>query len=605
MTTGAHIFLAHAREDKPQVRKLYAGLKARGLDPWLDEVDLVPGQIWKEEIPKAIRQAGVFLACLSSRSVGKVGYVQNEFRLALSAFAERPPGSIYFIPVRLDDCSVPDLQIPDRGLSLQDIHWVDLWQEGGFDRLVTAIERSVQASRERAAGHPAMLTVSEPQSPAAAVTVLASQFQPDPTQQSPNDRRAALEDTKPWWTLTATQAWVMTRDPSLVAKLCSRLSGVDTGATLLECASRGKGVRESREELVRALAAGEVTAHGDSRDGRGLGPIPAVEWSRLKFGYETGPDRAGPHGEIVLHRTEVVQHWPPKARDVLLAPGTVFRDLDATWCPQMLVIPAGSFVMGSPNEEEERDSAEGPQHRVTFASAFALGRFPVTFEEYEHFRIRAKQELPDEGWGRGQRPAINVSWEDARAYCAWLSEQAAQPYRLPSEAEWEYACRAETTTPFWTGATIGTDQANYDGKYTYGSGRRGEYRRQTTPVDTFEENPWGLHDMHGNVWEWCEDCWSGNYHGAPQDGSASLQGNCSLRVLRGGSWLRRSEDSALRQSQQTRPRRPELYSWLSGLQDAYPLNLHFFTIGVWCGALGGRCGEWWRFASSATCRSSD
>jgi hypothetical protein len=109
------IFLAHAREDKLQVSKLYADLKARGLDPWLDEVDLVPGQIWKVEIPKAIRDASVFLACLSSRSVRKVGYVQNEFRLALSAFGERPPGSIYLVPVRLDDCEVPDLQVPRPG----------------------------------------------------------------------------------------------------------------------------------------------------------------------------------------------------------------------------------------------------------------------------------------------------------------------------------------------------------------------------------------------------------------------------------------------------------------------------------------------------------
>jgi hypothetical protein len=143
MTTVRRIFLAHAREDKSQVRKLYADLKSRGLDPWLDEIDLMPGQIWKDEIPKAIRGAAVFLACLSSRSVDKVGYVQNEFRLALSAFGERPPGSIYLIPVRLDDCNVPDLQIADRGLSLKDIHWVDLWQEGGLDRLVTSIGRTL------------------------------------------------------------------------------------------------------------------------------------------------------------------------------------------------------------------------------------------------------------------------------------------------------------------------------------------------------------------------------------------------------------------------------------------------------------------------------
>jgi hypothetical protein len=140
---AAKIFLAHAREDKAQVRKLYADLAARGLDPWLDEEDLVPGQIWKVEIPKAIRQAGVFLACLSSRSVGKVGYVQNEFRLALSAFGGRPAGTIFLIPVRLDECDVPDLQVPDLGLSLRDIHWVDLWQEDGLDRLVRSIEKAL------------------------------------------------------------------------------------------------------------------------------------------------------------------------------------------------------------------------------------------------------------------------------------------------------------------------------------------------------------------------------------------------------------------------------------------------------------------------------
>jgi formylglycine-generating enzyme required for sulfatase activity len=131
---------------------------------------------------------------------------------------------------------------------------------------------------------------------------------------------------------------------------------------------------------------------------------------------------------------------------------------------------------------------------------------------------------------------INVSWEDATAFCEWLSRQTGRAYRLPSEAEWEFACRAGTTTPFWTGATISTEQANYDGNYTYGSGAKGGYREQTTPVDAFPVNPWGLHDMHGNIWEWCEDCWHERYTGAPKDGSAWLQRNCSLRVVRGGSW---------------------------------------------------------------------
>lgn len=139
MAMRARIFLAHAHEDKPQVRKLYADLKARGFDPWFDVEDLLPGQFWKQEIPKAIRNAVAFIACLSSRSVAKVGYVQNEFRLALSALAERPPDSVYLLPVRLDDCRVPDIAMPDRGLSFGDLHWVDLWENGGLERIIMAL----------------------------------------------------------------------------------------------------------------------------------------------------------------------------------------------------------------------------------------------------------------------------------------------------------------------------------------------------------------------------------------------------------------------------------------------------------------------------------
>jgi formylglycine-generating enzyme required for sulfatase activity len=217
--------------------------------------------------------------------------------------------------------------------------------------------------------------------------------------------------------------------------------------------------------------------------------------------------------------------------------GTVFRDIEAPWCPELVVIPAGSFVMGSPHDEKGRDSDEEPQHRVTFASGFALGRYPVTFAEYDRFCMEiGREQPPDQGWGRGRRPVINVAWDDARAYCAWLSQQTGQPYRLPSEAEWEYACRAGTTTPFWTGATIGAAEANYDGGYAYGSGDVGEYRERTTPVDAFAMNPWGVYDLHGNVWEWCEDCWNERYDGAPTDGSPWLDGDCSLRAVRGGSW---------------------------------------------------------------------
>ena len=131
-----------------------------------------------------------------------------------------------------------------------------------------------------------------------------------------------------------------------------------------------------------------------------------------------------------------------------------------------------------------------------------------------------------------------VNWEDARAYVNWLSRETGKPYRLLSEAEWEYSARAGTTGPFHFGATISTDQANYDGNYIYGSGREGVYRKKTVPVGSFPANGFGLHAVHGNVWEWVEDCWHASYRGAPSDGSVWVTGgDCGSRVLRGGSWI--------------------------------------------------------------------
>ena len=133
----------------------------------------------------------------------------------------------------------------------------------------------------------------------------------------------------------------------------------------------------------------------------------------------------------------------------------------------------------------------------------------------------------DEGWGRGRRPVINVSWDDAKAYVAWLSNKTGKTYRLLSEAEREYVTRAGTTTPFWWGSSISTSQANYDGTNTYGSGVKGEFRHETLPVDSFQPNPWGLYQVHGNVWEWVEDCYHESYAGAPSDGSAWTFEDCS------------------------------------------------------------------------------
>ncbi|NJR73657.1 MAG: formylglycine-generating enzyme family protein [Scytonema sp. CRU_2_7] len=200
---------------------------------------------------------------------------------------------------------------------------------------------------------------------------------------------------------------------------------------------------------------------------------------------------------------------------------------------EMVEIPGGQFVMGSPPSEKERESDEGPQHTVTIQSFF-MGRFAVTQEQYQ--AVMGDNRSYFKG---AKRPVENVSWEQASEFCDKLSQRIGKSYRyrLPSEAEWEYVCRAGTTTPFHYGETVTTALANYHGNYTYGSGPKGEYRQQTTDVGSFPPNAFGLYDMHGNVWEWCLDTWHDNYDGAPSDGSAWLSENDNqFRVLRGGSW---------------------------------------------------------------------
>ena len=215
--------------------------------------------------------------------------------------------------------------------------------------------------------------------------------------------------------------------------------------------------------------------------------------------------------------------------DAGLRPGQVFRDCED--CPEMVVVPAGSFRMGCLSGGPCRYLNAVPVHEVRVPS-FALGRYEVLFEEYDRFVAATGRESPrDEGWGRGSRPVINVSWEDATAYAEWLSAETGQRYRLPSEAEWEYAARAGTTTAYSWGNDIGQNRANCNR-----CGSRWD-AKQTAPAGSFVANAWGLHDMHGNVWEWVEDCWHDSYERAPVDGSAWTRGgDCGSRVVRGGSW---------------------------------------------------------------------
>ncbi len=210
------------------------------------------------------------------------------------------------------------------------------------------------------------------------------------------------------------------------------------------------------------------------------------------------------------------------------------RIRDCAECPELVVVPSGTFEMGSPVGEGGREKDEGPVHRVTISEPFAVGVYEVTFAQWEACRRGGgcTHNPHDEGWGRGTRPVLNVSWVDAQSYVDWLSSTTGKEFRLLSESEWEYVARAGTETRYWWGDEEGRGRTNCNGCREHQPGNR------TSPVGSFSANGFGLHDVHGNVQEWVEDCWHRGYVGAPRDGSAwTTGGNCAYRVLRGGSWF--------------------------------------------------------------------
>jgi len=215
--------------------------------------------------------------------------------------------------------------------------------------------------------------------------------------------------------------------------------------------------------------------------------------------------------------------------------GERFRDCPQ--CPEMVVVPAGRFVMGSPADEPQRQATEGPQHEVGI-ERFALARFETRFAEWDRCLAEGgcRHRPDDNGWGSGEQPVIEVSWNDAQDYLAWLSARTGQTYRLPSEAEWEYAARAGTIGRHYLGDCFDSATANFNASRPAQGCPAGEFLQRPLPVGSFPANPFDLHDMHGNVWEWVQDCANSNYRGAPVDGSAWMRGNCNRGTVRGGAW---------------------------------------------------------------------
>jgi len=300
--------------------------------------------------------------------------------------------------------------------------------------------------------------------------------------------------------------------PQIEAKLQEALARKAQQAEQAAAAAKAKAEAERREQEDRARLA---RIQSEVPRGFVLVQIPTVRGLILRAG--NGWQQQTEHITVSGYKQEL-------AKDIAIT---------------MVQVPAGSFQMGSPDTEAERSGNEGPQHRVQLQSFF-IGHTPVTQVQWQVVAGWPKQQLelePQPSRFQGaNRPVERVSWHEAVEFCRRLSARTGRDYGLPSEAQWEYACRAGSTTPFAFGETLTPELANYDWTETYASGPKGVSRQQTTEVGSFPANAWGLHDMHGNVWEWCLDPWHDSYTGAPADGSAWTAGGGQSRLLRGGSW---------------------------------------------------------------------
>jgi formylglycine-generating enzyme required for sulfatase activity len=522
-----NIFISYRRDDVPgDARGIRDALATRfgKASIFMDVDNLLAGQRFEEELAKALASCDVFLAIIGPRwmdllktkaSSGDRDYVREEIAAALKR-------KIVVIPVRVGrEGSMPALPRPD-GLP-EDIRDLVHYQKQDvaherFGRDAAELISAITALRRtRGPQKPPMVHVPWGWIAATATCVLAIGWV-----------GAHHMGLPVWWPLAGDAKPVL--EPSK-----DDLAAAAKQAVLKE---RAAAAEQHRREEADAKRKAEDHAKAEAERQR-LAALQAQQerQRREEEARKRDPIAALPLGSGKSARDQLTDGSP------------------CPFCPEMVVVPAGSFSMGTtPDEiadltkefpdEASRWKTEGPQHRVSIQRPFAVGRLAVTFAEWDACVADGGcngYKPNDEGWGRDKRPAINVSWDDAKSYAAWLSRKTGKTYRLLSEAEREYVARAGTTTAFWLGSSISTRQANYNGNYTYAGNPKGEYRQRTLPVDSFEANPWGLYQVHGNVYEWVEDCWHESYEGAPGDGSAWTTG-CSLahfnlRVVRGGSWI--------------------------------------------------------------------
>jgi formylglycine-generating enzyme required for sulfatase activity len=485
----AKIFISYSRKDIAFVDRLEAALQSRGFVPTIDRTEILAFEDWWKRIEGLIGQADTVVFVLSPDAVASE-IARKEVAYAASLNKRFAP----IVCRRADDQTVPE--------PLQLLNFIFFDDPAGFEASADALTEALQtdigwirrhtefgeaARRWTATGRPDALLLRPP----------------------------VLEEAE----------YVMAHRPDRAPPPTLEAQNFVAVSRKAETLSRTR--RRRIQVLIYALLAGTI--------------VGLIGWINQAYIAE----------QITYYRTvrpfAAANIWPyvlSDAAERALKPQSTFKECAAPaggvtsqiapddYCPEMVVVPAGSFIMGSPPNEKGRWDDEGPQHRVTIARPFAVAKFELTFSEWDTCVAygNCSPRIRDAGFGRKQQPTINVNWSDAQQYVAWLSKMTGKPYRLLTEAEYEYATRAGTQTVYPWGNQVGRNNANcgvcgsrWDGK-------------QTAPVGSFAPNRFGLYDTVGNVEEWVEDCANDSYSGAPSDGSAWLTGDCSHRVLRASPW---------------------------------------------------------------------
>ena len=494
------VFISYSRKDSAEFAdELVLGLEDRGFAPFLDRHDIKPGEPWEARLGGLIEQSDTVVFVISPESVKSKRCIwEVDKALALSK---------RLLPVIYK--SVSDGEIPEK---LSKLQFVRFDTAPGMMRPLREIVEALRVDLEWIREHTRLAE-------------LAAHWQ---SRNRPESLLLRGDD------VNAAKAWTAKRKqdaPEITEVQRAFLSESERAESARIAESKvARSWTRRLQILVYGLLAGII-----------LVIIAVIEQAHVK-------ERWSWYMIIRPYKATNVDPYVLRAdAERALKPGDTFRECVKD-CPEMIVVPAGEFMMGSPTTENGRYDDEGPQHGVSIVAPFAVSKFDVTFADWDACAgvggCSQEGRANDAGWGRGTRPVIYVSSDDAQQYVAWLSRMTGKAYRLLSESEWEYAARAGSTTTFYWGDAIGKENGNCNGCGSQWDGR------QTSPVGSFKPNAFGLYDMAGNVWQWVQDCYHDNYRGAPTDGSARITGDCSRRVMRGGAWLNIPQDlrSAYRNS---------------------------------------------------------